>query len=100
MGPISQNVAGYLAQIGKPNVTKSTTTAKSNEGIDLGSLMMMLYLSDVFKKPSTESLGTTALGGSNPMAAIAGMAPSAASGGGGVNLSQLLQMLQSLGGSL
>jgi hypothetical protein len=99
-----------------PIKTTSTTTLKQpNEGLDIGSLMMMLMMSQMFKKP-TAGVGPSDV--MNPMDVLGPMSSGGGFGGamsavpqgpsvinpatGGalgtnVGLPQILQMLTSLG---
>ena len=95
-----------------PIKTTSTTTLKQpNEGLDIGSLMMMLMMSSMFKKPAgafpysdvanaagsivgdIRGGGGTGIGSNNP----AGIDPSFMQGGEGGSLDSLMQMLTKIG---
>lgn len=103
MGLYSEKLMSAVKSLNDPIKTTSTTTAKSNEGLDIGSLLTMLMLSGMFKQPKAETtsslLATPATAststldktlGSNAVPALQGL-------GGTTDVSQLLQILQSLG---
>ena len=113
----SQMLMDAVKGFNQPIKTTSTTTAKSNEGLDIGSLMMMLMMSGIFNKGKggnvsdasniinpMDVLGPMSSGGGfgGAMSAVP-QAPSItnpATGnalGTNVGLPQLLQILQSLG---
>lgn len=106
---ISSKIMDYVNRIGKPVTTTQTTEAEEAPGIDLGNILMMLYLSDAFKKPTGTTTGGSLPGSSMASNALLGglasKAPGSFSGqtyggNGGLPLdtSQLMQILQSLGG--
>jgi hypothetical protein len=109
---ISSKIMDYVNRIGKPVVTTQTTEAEEAPGIDLGNILMMLYLSDAFKKPSAGVPAGGSLPGSSMAsnALLGGLAskapgsfsgpgyPSGGTGGLPFDTSQLMQILQSLGG--
>ncbi len=103
---ISSKIMDYVNRIGKPVTTTQTTEAEEAPGIDLGNILMMLYLSDAFKKPTGTTTGGSLPGSSMASNALLGglasKAPGSFSGqaypAGGPDMSQLMQILQSLGG--
>jgi hypothetical protein len=119
MGIVSENIQNYLNNLGKPKVSTTTTTAKQNEGLDLSSLMMMLYLSNAFKSPTAGAgvsdssnvanimpmLGAMGSGGgfgTSGIEPVVSNALTGATGGTGANMdvNQLLTILKSLGGMI
>jgi hypothetical protein len=52
-GIYSTKLMEAVRSLNDPIKTTSTTTAKSNEGLDIGSLLTMLMLSGMFKQPTT-----------------------------------------------
>jgi len=75
-----------------PIKTTSTTTLKQpNEGLDIGSLMMMLMMSGMFKKPTAVSPNQSALN----LLSQQNLPPAAGTMGGGTD--GILQLLASLG---
>jgi len=116
---IADKIMQYVNRIGEPVKSTSTTTQEEAPGIDLGNIMMMLYLTNAFKKPG----GAGALGpdiGSvtgipGPMNTGggfggSGLAPGGLGGGGfgsgnrtasgleGMDMQKILEILKSLGG--
>ena len=74
-----------------PIKTTSTTTMKGNEGLDISSLLMMLMMGQMFKKPTAVSPNQSALN----LLSQQNLPPMAGSMGGGTD--QLLQLLSSVG---
>jgi len=60
---IADKIMEQMQRIGQPKTSTSTTTQEMpGEGLDLGSLMSLLFLSGMFNKGGTStSLGTTGL---------------------------------------
>ncbi len=81
----------YVRNINAPIKTTSTSTVKANEGIDLGSLLTMLFMSGMFKKP-TSGIGAnqSAL---NLLSQQNLPAPAGTMGGGSPDILQLLSSL-------
>jgi hypothetical protein len=75
----------------QPIKTTSTSTVKANEGLDIGSLMMMLMMSGMFNKPKTVSPNQSALN----LLSQQNLPPAAGAMGGGTE--GILQLLSSLG---
>ena len=75
-----------------PIKTTSTTTAKSNEGLDIGSLLMALMMSGMFKKPTA---GVGADQSALNLLSQQNLPPAAGVMGGGTE--GILQLLSSLG---
>jgi hypothetical protein len=117
MALYAEKLMDFVRHANDPIKTTSTTTAKSNEGLDIGSLLTMLMLSGVFNKGK----GGNAADASNIMNPMDVLGPMSSGGGFGgamsqvqqgpsvtnpatgnalgtnVGISQLLQILQSLG---
>lgn len=94
-----------VRNVNAPIKTTSTTTLKGGEGLDIGSLMMMLMMGNMFKKP-TAGLGASdimnpmdVLGPMNSGGGFGGALSSVPQGGatGGGGLEQLLSLLMNVG---
>jgi hypothetical protein len=96
-----------VGRIGEPLRSTSTTTATNNEPLDLSGIMMMLMMSNMFKKPNANTLPVA-----NTIADLGPMNPQGGFGGnmlaqGGLtqssippvngDISGIMQLLQSLG---
>jgi hypothetical protein len=93
MGLYSEKLLDYVRNINAPIKTTSTTTLNQpNEGLDIGSLLMMLMMGGMFKKP-TAGIGAnqSAL---NLLSQQNLPAPAGTMGGG---TEGILQLLSSLG---
>lgn len=81
-----QNMTGNA-----PLKSTSTTTVQGNEGLDIGSLMMMLLMNGMFKKPNAIGADQSAL---NLLSQQNLPAPAGVMGGG---TEGILRLLSSLG---
>ena len=106
---IADKIMQYVNRIGEPVKSTSTTTQEEAPGIDLGNIMMMLYLTNAFKKPG----GAGALG--PDIGSVTGIPGPMNTGGGlggggfgsgnrtasgleGMDMQKILEILKSLGG--
>ena len=80
-----------MQNVNAPIKSTSTTTVKGNEGLDIGSLMMMLMMSGMFNKPKEVSPNQSALN----LLSQQNLPSPAGVGGGGTD--SILQLLASLG---
>jgi hypothetical protein len=92
-----------MNRTGQPQTT-TTKVEQPNQGLDIGSLMMMLMLGGMFKGKGESTIGETAAPASGlDMRAIAGMAPStmsptmnAQATSGGMDMPSLIKLIASL----
>jgi hypothetical protein len=92
MSLYSQKLLDYVSNINSPIKTTSTTTLQQpNEGLDISSLLMMLMMGQMFKKPTAVSPNQSALN----LLSQQNLPPAAGAMGGGTD--NILQLLSSLG---
>jgi hypothetical protein len=76
MSMYSQKLMDLVGRMGEPIRSTSTTTATANEPLDLSGILMMLMMSNMFKKPDATTLpvaNTIAdLGPMNPQGGFGG----------------------------
>ena len=115
---IADKIMQYVNRIGEPVKSTSTTTQEEAPGIDLGNIMMMLYLTNAFKKPGgttgIDSLPGSSMASNALLGGLSSQAPGSfagqpfaqgglgggpASGGlEGMDMQKILEILKSLGG--
>jgi len=93
MSLYSDKLLDYVKNINSPIKTTSTTTLNGgNEGLDIGSLLMALMMSGMFKKPTT---GVGANQSALNLLSQQNLPPAAGVMGGGTE--GILSLLSSLG---